>query len=286
MTSEERISEILKSMNIQAVQDKRSALEKCEYECAVLNKGKGDLDEIDGYHCKICNDKGNYYKVSTNYDKPIAVCVKCSCWNTRRILRKLAKSGLSNVIQKCTFDKYISEEEWQKQIKEKAKSFINDTGKWFFIGGQSGCGKSHICTAICGAFLKKHKNVSYMLWVDDMKHLKNTITDNEAHTELINKFKTADVLYIDDLFKNGKDRNGTVQPPSAADIQMAFEIINYRYNNENLITIISSEKTLFDIMDIDEAIAGRITERVGGKYGINIKADKKKNYRTKGMIEL
>lgn len=67
----------------------------------------------------------------------------------------------------------------------------------------------------------------------------------------------------------------------------AFEIINYRYNNQDLITIISSERTLTDLLDIDEAIAGRIAEKSKpGGYCINLNKDTKKNWRMQGIVEL
>jgi DNA replication protein DnaC len=126
-----------------------------------------------------------------------------------------------------------------------------------------------------------------MLWVNDIKDLKNTINDYEEHNKLLEKYRKADVLYIDDFFKNGKERDGKVQPPSAADVQLAYDILNFRYFNPNLITIISSERTLNDIIDIDEATGGRIYERANnGEYILNIKSDKKRNFRTKNIAEI
>ena len=101
------------------------------------------------------------------------------------------------------------------------------------------------------------------------------------------EFKTAEVLYIDDLFKTGKGRGEEEQRPTVGDINAAFELLNYRYNNPQLITIISSECRATDILDIDEAVGGRIVERtIRHGYGINVKPDRSKNYRLKGAIEL
>ena len=49
-----------------------------------------------------------------------------------------------------------------------------------------------------------------------------------------------------------------------ADIRLAFEILNSRYNDSQLRTIISSELTLFEILGLDEAVGGRIYERSKG----------------------
>ena len=101
---------------------------------------------------------------------------------------------------------------------------------------------------------------------------------------MIDRFKKAEVLYIDDLFKTGKAPDGSVLKITGADVNVAFEIINYRYNNPALVTIISSELTEDEILDIDEATGGRIYERA--KKAFSIGKDRKKNYRIKGAVSL
>jgi DNA replication protein DnaC len=196
----------------------------------------------------------------------------------------LKASGLENVLKDYRFDNYVAKEPWQQGVIDKAKKFVNDEGNhWFFMGGQSGCGKTHLCTAVCREFLLKGKSVQYMLWRDDVTKLKSAVTDSEEYGKLIDRYKNADVLYIDDLFKTGKVDSG-FQKPTAADINVAFEILNYRYNNPALITIISSELTEDELLDIDEATGGRIYERA--KKAFSIGQDRKKNYRIKGVVTL
>ena len=64
------------------------------------------------------------------------------------------------------------------------------------------------------------------------------------------------MLYIDDFFK------GSV---SDADINLAFELLNDRYNSKRM-TILSSERSVEDILELDEAIGSRIYERSKGFY--------------------
>lgn len=117
--------------------------------------------------------------------------------------------------------------------------------------------------------------------------IKSLITEGEKYEHAVFKLKTVEVLYIDDLFKTGKDLNGKVQRPTTADINLAFEIINYRYNNKNLVTIISSERNIREIMEIDEAIGGRIFELSSKKnYAVNISNNLNKNYRRKAIREI
>jgi DNA replication protein DnaC len=83
------------------------------------------------------------------------------------------------------------------------------------------------------------------------------------------------VLYIDDFFKT---ESGKL--PTTAEINIAFEILNFRYNNPDLVTIISSEKGMSELLEIDEATGSRIFER-SKDYSISIAKDKNKNYRLK-----
>ena len=96
--------------------------------------------------------------------------------------------------------------------------------------------------------------------------------------EKLEEIKRVEVLYIDDLFKTKDDI-----PPTAADINIAFEVINYRYNNPELITIISCQQMFAELLTVDEATASRIAEMCG-EYSLSIARDIKRNYRLKGMI--
>lgn len=257
--------------------------------CDAYNAMPGDLDKHDGHHCDVCNNKG-FISVPFLDDRGHwqEQSVFCKCRKTRRSLRRLKRSGLGKMIHEYTFEKYQATEEWQKVVKDAALRFVQDDAHtWFFIGGASGAGKSHICTAIAAHYLGQEKEVNYMLWRDDVVKLKANVTDSEIYNQIMHEFKTVEVLYIDDLFKTGKANDGTTQRPTAADINIAFELLNYRYNNPDLVTIISSECRTPDILNIDEAVGGRIVERtLPYGYGINIKPDRSKNYRLKGAIEL
>ena len=223
--------------------------QECEKKCKSLNETVGNLDKQDGYNCDICKNKGYTFFAKEVNGMYAEYATECKCMKTRRVINKLQRSGLKNIIKDYTFDKYKADELWQKTIKQIAIKFVKDEeSPWFFIGGQSGCGKTHICTAIAAYYLKRNKSVRYMLWRDEIVKIKALVNDDEAYSRAIGDLKTAEVLYIDDLFKMGKDANGKVQFPTVADINIAFEILNYRYNNRNLITIISSERRILSTL--------------------------------------
>lgn len=250
-----------------------------------FNESEGNLHEQDGYTCSVCRNKGLIMR-AVQQDNGVwnSVSRECKCMATRRTIAHMKRSGLKNIISDYTFDKFSADENWQKTIKESAMQYAQEPDGWFFVGGQSGAGKTHICTAICRAFLLGGRKVQYMTWRDDIVRLKNAVSDHEEYNRLIERYKKVEVLYIDDLFKTGKTPDGYKQTPTAADINAAFEVLNYRYNNPALITIISSECTINDILDIDEAVGGRIFERAKRSFSIN--PDRKKNYRLRGAVEL
>ena len=218
--------------------------------------------ELKGYNCDKCRNRGNFLVLKDD--------------KIRNELRKIQKSGLGGLFETCTFEKYKTVEPWQTKIKNTAEEFLNDGNSdrnWFYIGGQVGCGKTHICTAIVIRLLNQGNNSRYMLWRDEIVRLKALVTNNEEYFKAINPLKTSKVLYIDDFFKTEKGKE-----PTTAEINIAFEILNYRYINNDLVTIISSEKSIDDLLYIDEAIGSRIYERTK-KYCTYIKPDKKRNYR-------
>lgn len=255
-----------------------------------LNSAVGDRDKEDGYNCSICKNKGVVAVLVENEDGSFTHAVRgCKCAETRRSILRMQRSGLKEVIRKYTFDRFEATEPWQQTIKAAAMDYAKSPDGWFALCGQSGAGKTHLCTAICRELLLRGEQVLYMLWRDDIAKIKQAAMGSQFDDEsmelkrLLDKYKTAKVLYIDDFFKTGKTAGNATQRPTVADINYAFEIINYRYNNPELITIISTELTEDELLDIDEAIGGRIYERA---KSFSIGRDRRKNYRVRNTVEI
>jgi DNA replication protein DnaC len=197
----------------------------------------------------------------------------CECVKARKSLKRLQESGLKPLLDEYTFEKYEATEPWQKNALSMAQNFVEyGEGNWLFFGGQSGAGKSHLCTAICVEMIKRGKTVKYMMWKDEATKLKAVITDTNEYSRLMEDIKSVDVLYIDDFLKVQRGKQ-----PTEADINLAFEILNYRYVN-NALTIISTEKTIDEIISLDDALGGRIYQ-MSKNYSMNIAYDKNKNFR-------
>lgn len=249
-----------------------------------LNDTVGNRNLEDGYECRICKNKGFIAKLVENADGTYSHCfADCKCVETRKSIMRMKRSGLKDIIKDYTFDKFEASEPWQKAIKAAAMEYAENPEGWFMLCGQSGAGKTHLCTAICREFLLSGRRVRYMLWRDDIVKIKGAVTDSEEYSKLIEEFKRVDVLYIDDLFKTGKAPDGTSLKVTGADINVAFEIINFRYNNPGLLTIISSELSEDELIDIDEAIGGRIYERA---KAFTIGKNRDRNYRIRKAVTL
>lgn len=285
----DRLTEILRSRGWGNTSDTVTPAKDYEqFKVDGLNNTIGDRDKEDGYNCEICHNKGYIAKLVDNGDGSYSHCIAdCKCVPVRNSILRMKRSGLKNIIHDYTFGKFEATEPWQKAIKGVAMEYAKNPDGWFFIGGMSGCGKTHLCTAICREFLLAGKQVVYMLWRDDIVKIKEAArgADEESAElrKMLDRFKNADVLYIDDMFKTGKAPDNTMQRPTVADINYAFEIINYRYMNPGLPTIISSECTADELLDIDEAVGGRIYER---SNPLNIAKDRKKNYRIRKAVTL
>ena len=234
----------------------------------VYNAQRGTLT---GYHCDKCNDKGIIAFVEEEQE----IMRPCSCMKIRDTLRRIRESGLADLLRTCTFANFEAEQLFQQRMKQSAVDFLQQRHKWFFIGGQSGCGKTHICTALVGGFIKLGLSVRYLVWQEDAARLKTALINGSYAAELL-PYKKADVLYLDDLFKA---KNGQMQDISNADIKLAFELLDYRCRNQ-MLTVLSTEWTTAQLVEIDEAIAGRIIHMARG-YTICVKKDRSKNYRLK-----
>ena len=245
----------------------------------------GNLVRGDGINCEVCLNKGSVYVVLTGEDGVARMFFrKCDCLKRRLAVRRIQASGMERALQRYTFQAFETNEDWQAEMKQTAISYLNEgvkDGAWLYIGGQSGCGKTHICTATCGVMLRKLA-VRYMAWPHEAQKIKASANDYEKYGELVRPLQEAEALYIDDFLKPLKGRDGSDGNATAADLRLAFDILNLRYINRKPM-IISSEWFSHELGALDEAIAGRISEMCG-PWKIDIARDTKRNLRMREKV--
>lgn len=235
-----------------------------------LDESNNQEGKLKGFNCPTCKNKGIVYKADEN--KSI-YAEECECMPIRRTLQNAKGGGLGNYINKTLAD-FNTTEQWQEDIYNRAAEYIKDSSNaWFVIAGQSGAGKTLICSIIANNFLfNQRKKVIYLTWTDFVGKVKrNLMGENASKADSdIERAKNAEILFIDEFLKSHAD----------ADLKYIVEIINYRYSKQ-LKTIITSELSADELMRIDEATAGRIFEMSGKKYLSFIGKDRKKNQRLK-----
>ena len=267
------LREYLNNVPTEKVTRIRTPEEWEQYRTDMLNQSPGGLHLRDGIDCPACNNKGYVYRLTDEGQ----MARPCECLRRREVMRRMEASGLGQLLRDCTFDRFIAGEDWQKGFKELAMRFCeDDNARWFYAGGQPGSGKTHLCTAICERYIRKGRDVRYLLWAEKSKLIKAAVGDYRAYAAMLDEYKRIPVLYIDDFLKV---RQGA--EPSDGDLNLAFELINARLLSPEAVTVISSEKTTAEAMEYDEATVSRIVQQCG-PYRIDLERDREKNYRLGG----
>lgn len=201
---------------------------------------------------------------------------RCPCYVLEQAKRIWDSAGINTEQAQETFTTYKTWNQSSKLAKEIAVKYYQRFGaikdekqnSIAFIG-QVGSGKTHLSIALAVNFLKKSIAVVYMPYREVITRLKQNITDEKYYQKQVSKYKKAQVLLMDDLFK------GKI---TESDINIIFEIVNYRYLNQSPI-IVTSEYTSTQLLDIDEGIASRLLQMCKN-YLVEIDG-KENNYRLK-----
>ena len=244
------------------------------------NRTPGHLNEQDGYDCPLCLNRG-YISFAEERDGTWTDSLRwCSCKSIRKNLLRLKKSGLSKGLHKL--EDFRVEEPYQEEMMDTVRAWLaadHSKGASLFLGGAPGCGKTMLGTAACREMIFRGHDVVYMPWVSAAQKVKALAMD-EKQWEEIGQYKNTEYLYIDDLFKPLPGQEG----PSAADVRLAYDIVNHRYIN-HMPMIVSSEKAIMELANVDEATVSRLFEMADG-FIVNVARKPGRNWRMKGMKEV
>ncbi|MBL5768004.1 ATP-binding protein [Bacillus sporothermodurans] len=258
----------------------------------------GDSENASQYNCPTCKDKGFLLvkEPELNEDglqktwpngtpKMIELLKDCTCSKKRQSDHLMKFSEITDEFKKMSFGSFSLE--GKHELIHEAYGCAVDYYKDFdrikgnrcnsiSLLGQPGSGKTHLLTALANNLIqKKQISVLYFPFVEGFNDLKD---DFNLLEEKITKMKRVGVLFIDDLFK-GRDF------PTPFQLEQMFGVINYRYLNY-LPIMISSEKTVDDLCDIDEALGTRIYQ-MSKDYTVVIKGDRNVlNHRLEGLANV
>lgn len=257
-------------------EDEKALIEKIksmsdnEVDAYFYNMSIGNLNEEDGIDCKDCNNKGKIAVVVNGFVK----MRDCQCMKKRRLYQRFIETGISkDQFKKYKLSNYSTNKNWQKASLDLAQKYINDIVNnnqfyWFYIGGISGSGKTHLCTGIITYLVNANYIIKYFVWnseISNLISLKKSFSPEgqEEYRKKIKELKTCQVLYIDDFLQ--LDNN------VEESMSIAYEIINSRYTDDSLITIISSEIVQDKLYKMSRAVCGRIIEKANkGQYIITV----------------
>lgn len=268
----ENISEILKSLRKEAEENPMTNEEFMQFQVDCYNEEEGHLNQEDGIECELCKNKGWIQYIRDGY----VMTRQCYCEAKRKTYRRAKRSGLGEYLKK-TLDDYQTNAPWQETLKGITKEFITNhsqDGVWMMACGQSGSGKTLLCSIVANHLLfNEAREVMYVTWTDFISKLKRDMMGDKTNkvSEYLEEVKKCEVLFLDETLKKYNE----------TDLKYLIEIINYRYTND-LKTIITSERVLDELLDIDEATFGRAVEKCEG-YLMNIPKDRCKNYRLRAV---
>lgn len=252
----------------------------------LLEEKSGDLSnqtsplepiKANSFKCEKCKDDGFIIKVKDE----IEVAVICSCRQKNKIEQLMKSSKITDEFLKLGFSNFQIKDVPQVVLSARntAIEYLNNFNairlnreNSISLLGSPGSGKTHLLMAIANNLLRNGTSVIYFPFVEGFNDLKQNF--NTMH-EKIEELKTVEVLFVDDLFK-GRESVTQFQ------LEQMYAIFNYRYLN-HLPILLSSEKIIDELCEIDEALGSRIFE-MSRNYLVQIKGNRMQlNYRFRSL---
>lgn len=237
------------------------------------------MEHING-ESAVCPKCGGSMWIDWTDEQGCDVARRCECFEPTMARRRIAASGISESFRAKGFKNFDTRHNPQLEKASTTCSnyclnyqdIVGTKNNSILLLGQVGSGKTHLALASANALLDFHKiGVRYMSYREMMTKLKQSITDESGYMASIEPLKKAPMLIIDDMLK------GRV---TDSDINILFEIVNYRYIC-NLPMIATSEKSTSELLDFDSAIGSRLIEMAEGRI-IELKGNRL-NYRLRGI---
>lgn len=244
------------------------------------------VTENDFYAGKVCEPK-DAWEWRDTFSK------RCDCIQIRKIQRLLKSSDITEEFKSLNFTNFLTDGKPQvivdaydcaTEYLQEFQSLRKKRQNSIALLGQPGCGKTHLLTAISNNLINYQQvPVLYFPFVEGFNDLKD---DFDKLEEKLDRMKKVDVLFIDDLFKpvTTDTREGRKRKPRATEwqIEQTYAVINYRYLN-HLPILISSELTIDELVEMDEALGTRIFQMCQD-FVVVIQGDKfQLNHRLEGI---
>lgn len=245
-------------------------------DAALLNRIKATLEkhspEQIKYDCPKCEDRGYTFEIKDGYE----VAVPCSCLEKRQSVEKLALSNLTDVFKQKTIKTFTTNTEWQIEAKMKVLEYVNnfkETNASLILTGNPGGGKTHLGVGAMLELINNNVGCVYKEYISMLTNLKQVSMNEEEFIKELEKYINPRVLFLDDFLKG---------EPTQADRKYIYKVINTRYLQGKPM-IISTEKSIKEILMFDEAVGSRIVEMAQNNI-ITFPRGIENNYRLRNII--
>lgn len=243
----------------------------------ILNRMKQNckVEQDTHYDCPICEDKGYTFKTD---EHGYEVAVPCKCLAKKQSIQKMNRSGLTEVFKQKTINSFKTDKKWQIEAKFKVKQYIEDflkkgSNAGLILSGQPGSGKTHLGIGTMLELINNNIGCVYKEYITMLTDLKQTSMDETDYIRTLEKYINPRVLFLDDFLKG---------QPTEADRKYIYKVINTRYLKGKPI-IISTEKSIKEILEFDEAVGSRIVEMAQNNI-ITFPRGIENNYRLRNII--
>lgn len=218
--------------------------EKSAYEKRLTELKIGSIEP--NYFCKKCNDSG------------FIEGEKCSCLKAELNKIILRDSGFNSLekFEEAKFDKFQNGDYMKKvyaKMKEWCHSKFDKT--IIYLSGGTGVGKTHLSKCMANELISIGHLVTlttaFKMNQDFLKSYSSRDLDEKQ--ALLEKYLTAEILFIDDL--------GTELIQKGITVNFLYQVLNERKTN-HLPTVITTNLDLKDLRDTyDERISSRIIDK-------------------------
>ncbi|MGI6171896.1 MAG: ATP-binding protein [Butyricicoccus sp.] len=244
-------------------------MEDMAHYLGIAEQGKNDED---WFYCPACNNTGF---VNRNGMRELCFCVK---YRLRGVIDRIKSSGVSPSWLEKQFGSFEAESDWQKAMLDTAVTYAEkETNDWLLICGQTGCGKTHITTAILTELIASGHRGKFLRWCDFVQRIPPAYFSESKFNDVFDKYASAGLLVLDDLFK--KSRGGNV---TEREFGISWNLIDRLYDGGSRV-IISTEKSLDELFALDESLTGRIVERCNGNI-LEVQHGNGRNYRFRNIV--
>ncbi len=210
--------------------------------------------------CPLCRGAGFVRKDVPLDDPDFGRAFPCRCVLEEREEERLARlQRYSNLgpLTRLTFANLMSrgrstdphnQERFAKAVAA-ARQFAQEPSGWLVLCGASGCGKTHLATAIANASIEQGQPAFFVVVPDLLDHLRAAYRPGSevSYDELFEQVRNAPLVVLDDL---------GVHSATPWAQEKLFQLLNHRYNH-HLPTVFT---TGVPLEEMDERLRTRLCD--------------------------